>query len=238
MNCVSCNCEVTSNYCPDCGQPLKLKRINSHYLIHEVEHVLHFERGILYTIKELLINPGKNVKQYLSENRSRLVKPIIFIIITSLIYTVIINFFHVEDGYVKYSSDGNNTTTDSIFKWVQSHYGYANIMMGIFIAWWIKLFFRKHDYNVFEILILLCFVMGMAMLILALFGLVEGLTHLKALAVGGFISVVYITWALGQFYGGKFSAYLKAFGAYMLGILFLNLVFLTIGGLIDAFIRH
>jgi hypothetical protein len=74
-----------------------------------------------------------------------------------LIYTVLTHLFHVEDGYVKYqeSKDAALSTISNIVKWVQGHYGYANIMMGIFIALWLKLFFRKYDYNFYEILIML-----------------------------------------------------------------------------------
>jgi hypothetical protein len=110
--------------------------------MHEIEHILHFERGILYTIRELTLNPGQNIRKYLSENRSRLVKPIIFIIITSLIYTILTHFFHVEDGYVKYhEAEGEvHSAVGNIVKWVQDHYGYSNIMMGVFIALWLKLF--------------------------------------------------------------------------------------------------
>jgi hypothetical protein len=100
INCVNCNNQITENYCSSCGHPAKLKRIDGHYIIHEIEHVLHFEKGILYTIRELLIRPGENVGHFISENRSRLVKPIIFIIVTSLIYTLIAHFFHIEDGYI------------------------------------------------------------------------------------------------------------------------------------------
>ena len=110
MNCKNCDTEVIQNYCPNCGQPAQLKRINGHYITHEIEHVLHFERGILYTIRELLTNPGENVRHYISENRSRLVKPIIFIIVTSLLYSISTQFFHIEDGYVKFEDDKESTT--------------------------------------------------------------------------------------------------------------------------------
>ncbi|WP_454881016.1 DUF3667 domain-containing protein [Sphingobacterium detergens] len=83
--CKNCETSIISNFCPNCGQPAVLKRIDAHYIAHEIEHVLHFERGILYTIRELVTTPGKNIRNYISENRSRLVKPIIFIIVTSLI---------------------------------------------------------------------------------------------------------------------------------------------------------
>lgn len=92
MDCVVCNSEINTKFCPDCGHPAQRKRIDRKYIIHEIEHVLHFERGILYTIQELILSPGDNIRKYLSENRSRLVKPIIFIIITSLIYTILNHF--------------------------------------------------------------------------------------------------------------------------------------------------
>jgi Na+/H+-translocating membrane pyrophosphatase len=113
MNCKNCNREVNSKFCPDCGHPTSLKRIDGHYVVHEIEHVLHFERGILFTIRELVTNPGQNIRNYLTENRSRLVKPIIFIIVTSIIYTLCNHFFHFEDGYVKYLDSKKSTTTET-----------------------------------------------------------------------------------------------------------------------------
>lgn len=131
--CKNCETEVSQNYCPNCGEPPKLKRIDGHYIMHEIEHVLHFERGILYTVKELLINPGQNIRNYISESRSRLVKPIIFIIITSLLYTLISHFFHIEDVYLNYEGLPDSTYV-RILQWMQGNYGYMNIIAGIFIA--------------------------------------------------------------------------------------------------------
>ena len=34
-NCKNCKNEVTSNYCSNCGKPVKLKRIDKHYISHE-----------------------------------------------------------------------------------------------------------------------------------------------------------------------------------------------------------
>jgi hypothetical protein len=237
MNCKNCNTEVNLNYCHNCGQPVILKRINGHYIIHEIEHVLHFEKGILYTIRELLIRPGENVRLFISESRSRLVKPIIFIIVTSLVYTLINHLFHIEDGYIMYSEEKKSSTA-SIFKWVQNHYGYSNIIMGIFIAFWAKIFFRKSEYNFYEILILLCYVMGMGMLIYSLFALLQGITHIDLMQIGAIIGIAYCSWAIGQFFDKKKpGSYLKAFTSYMLGSITFMLAAILLGYLIDLFIK-
>lgn len=238
MNCKNCDHSVNLNYCPNCGQAVNLKRISGKYIIHEIEHVLHFERGILFTIKELLINPGQNIKNYLTENRNRLVKPILFIIVTSLIYMVCANIFHFTDGYISYI-DNQKTTTGAIMKWVQLHLGYSNIIMGICIALWTKLFFKKHDYNLFEVLILLCFVMGMGMLIYSIFGIIQGLTHANIVQYGGIVGLIYTTWAVGNFYDKrKIAAYVKSFFAYILGMLTFSVLMILTGAVIDVIIKH
>ena len=238
INCGNCNNQISENYCSNCGQPANLKRIDGHYIIHEIEHVLHFEKGILYTIRELLTRPGENVRRFISENRVRLVKPILFIIVTSLIYTLVNHFFHIEDGYVKFD-ETKQSATGLIFKWIQEHYGYSNILMGVFIAFWTKIFFKKYDYNFYEILILLCFTMGMAMLIFSVFAIFQGLTHIDLMQVAGFIGIAYCTWAIGQFFDKKIAVnYIKAFASYMLGMIFFTVSALLIGTIIDLIIRH
>ncbi len=238
MNCKNCNTELSQNYCPNCGAPAKLKRIDRHYIQHEIEHLLHFEKGFLYTIKELTTRPGQSIRAFISDNRTKLVKPIVFIIVSSLIYTIIVHSFHIEDGYVKYGNTETNSTI-LIFKWIQEHYGYSNIIMGFFIALWIKVFFRKYQYNFFEILILLCYVMGVGMLIFALFATVEGISNIQLMQISGIISFIYSAWAIGQFFDkNKWINYLKSFFAYLLGFMTFSFAALILGAAIDMIIKH
>jgi hypothetical protein len=240
--CNNCNREISGKYCSNCGQPARLKRIDSHYIIHEITHVLHFEKGVFFTIRELLFRPGKNIREFISINRSRLVKPVIFIIISSLIYSLLNHFFHIEDGYINFSDssltaeEAEKSTSGKILHWIQSHYGYANIIMGVFISVWLKLFFRKHQYNIFELLILLCFVLGIGMLIISLFTLFQGLTGIQVMQGAGVLLILYCSWAIGQFFGqDKFGSYFKAFAAYILGMLTFTFAALLTGLLFDLF---
>lgn len=158
-----------------------------------------------------------------------------------MIYTILNHLFHVEDGYVKYHEANGETPSAvcSIVKWVQEHYGYANIMMGVFIALWLKLFFRKFDFNFYEILIMLCFVIGMGMLIFSVFVIVQGVTHLNLMPIAGVIGVAYCVWAIGQFYDKKkIASYIKSLIAYILRMITFWIFPVLIGTIIDLLNKH
>lgn len=231
--CIKCKNRVTENYCSNCGNPKELKRIDRNYIFSEIGSVLNFDKGILYTIKELLIRPGVTIRRFILEDRNRIVKPITFIIVSSLIYTFLREFLHFEDDYI-YVNNSDSSTSTNIFKWIQNNYGYGNLLMGIFIALWTKILFKKYEYNFYEILILLFFVMGIGMLFLAFFGIIEGLTKLKVLQFGGMAFVIYATWGIGQFFDRKkWTNYLKALLAYFLGFSTFTIIILIFGKLID-----
>jgi hypothetical protein len=239
-NCKNCNEPTDGKFCSNCGHPMQLKRIDGHYILHEIEHIVHFERGILYTIKELLIHPGETVREFITDNRNRLVKPIIFVIITSLIYTLVIHFFDDKNEFIKVSVTGKSDGKSSIlilFKWVQQHYGYFNLILGLFVAFWAKVFFRKYPYNYFEIVILLCFVQGIFMLILTVDAIFVNVTHF--IRLGSFAGFGYIIWAIGDFFDKKkLINYAKALASYTLGMLTFILLIVLIGGLIDLIIKQ
>lgn len=226
--CKNCNTELNGKFCSNCGQKAKLEKINGHYIKHEIEHVLHLEKGFFYTIKELVIRPGKSVREYLTENRSRLVKPIIFIIVTSLIYSLVKHYFHMEKLY------SESTTAGVIINWFSKYSGYGSIVIGGFIALFIKLFFRKHNYNFYEILILICYVSGASVLIGIPITLIEGLAHLDLALIGAILSMIYVTFAIADFFDRRKPLnYVKSFFAYILGIIICLYVAYFIGTIID-----
>ncbi len=218
--CSNCESTFSDNYCGHCGQAAKLNRINGKYILHELVHVLHLEKGIFFTIKELIIRPGASVKTFITQDRNRLVKPVIFIILTSLFYTIVSHWSIHEEHTYSPAEKSIIASVSFIFDWIQHHYGYANIMLGILIALWLKLFFRKHGYNFFEILILLCYVLGIGMLVLAVSAVIEGITGLHLVGIGIVLGFLYSSWAIGQFFNKtKIGAYFIALGAYALGMI-------------------
>jgi hypothetical protein len=81
--------------------------------------------------------------------------------------------------------------------------------------------------------------MGVGMLIFSVFGIIQGLTHIKLMQIGGVVGFVYTTWAIGQFFGkGKIVNYVKAFFAYFLGMITFTLTAILLGALIDLLLKH
>lgn len=231
--CEQCQSELTGRFCSFCGSAQTLKRIDGTFILSEILSVLNFDKGILYTIRELLTRPGQNIRDFMHKDRNRLVKPIFFIIICSLVYTAAQQYLHFEDKYISVTGFGESATA-AIFEWIQKNYGYGNILMAIFIALWIKVFFKKYDYNFFEILTLLCFVIGMGMLIYTVFGVTERLSKLKVLHLGGLLGFVYVSWAIGQFFDERKKLnFLKGFLSYFLGMMSFTFVAILIGIAID-----
>ena len=235
-NCKSCNNTINEKYCAHCGTPARLKRIDSHYISHEVQHLLHFEKGVFYTVKELLVRPGESIRAFIAENRDKHMKPVAFLILTSVLYTLIAHALHIEP---KDQLSFGKSSIGNIMHWIDTHYGYANIMMGIFIALWMKLFFRKSGYNLFEIIVLLCFVMGEGMLLLSLAILLAKLSgSALVFQLISLVIFIYPTFAIGQFYGKtKAASYVKAFLAYLLGTLSFYAVVIMIGLLYDITVK-
>ena len=108
-----------------------LERIDGKYIWTEIRRVLNIDKGILYTIKELFLRPGNAIQEFLLYDRMRLVKPIIFVIFSSLIFIVAQKVFGFNTGAAPKNLDDAGVT--KMFEWVGANFGIANIYLGFFI---------------------------------------------------------------------------------------------------------
>lgn len=137
-----------------------------------------------------------------------------------------------QEGFEKF-------TVAKILNWLQANYGYMNILTGAFIAIWLKILFKKYGYNFFELLIMLCFVLGISMLIFAFFAIIEGILHFKLLNIAGMIGMIYLVWATGDFFERKKPInYIKALVSYLLGMITFFILIFAVGITIDILIKH
>lgn len=95
---------------------------------------------------------------------------------------------------------------------------------------------KKSSYNIFEILILVLFTIGIGNLIFTFFGIVESIIGFIGNNVSYFFALSYSTWAIGNFFNkNKFMSYFKGFLAYLFGTTMGSFLIILVGLVIDAF---
>lgn len=205
------------------GKPnSRLKRIDKNYLINEFRSILNLEKGFLLTVRNLVVKPGVSIREFLFEDRKKYVKPILFLILTSVIFSILIGSLNIQFSLFNIDNISllkGKLRSKEIGEWSQNNLGYSQLIMGVFVGFWIKLLYRKSNYNLYEILVLLSFVLGEAFVILGVFIFLAVIFKSTILGIAGvIIYLVYIIWAIGQFFGeNQIKNYLKSLISYLLG---------------------
>ena len=232
--CYRCEATLTDEFCAKCGHPAEQPRLTGAYLASELASSFNLERGFFYTIREMILRPGVATRGFVLNDRTRLVKPIIFVIVCSFIYTFGQQLFGFEDGYIVYG-DSEPTTTLAIFTWISNNYGYANTGLALFTAVWVRLCFSRYGHTIFEILVMLCYVIGMIMLFMTVIGIVQVTTGLPIFQLGAIGTFVYAPWAIAQFFDkSRIWNYPIAFLCNIAGLLSAVFFVLLLGNTIDA----
>jgi hypothetical protein len=101
--CANCSRAITGTeqkFCPACGQPTPARRIDWHFLGHELEHsVLHMDRGLFYSLKQLLLRPGHFMRDYIEGRRGNQAKPLLLLMIMSAV-VVLLSRYLAGEGVV------------------------------------------------------------------------------------------------------------------------------------------
>lgn len=204
--CKNCGTSADGKYCHQCGQSTAAGRINFHYIIHEIQHsIFHVDKGILYTIKELLVRPGSTIRGYLEGKRVGLFKPFGFIVILSTVYGLIAHFFEVypEDSISHIYSDGEEyqAYTQLLNEWVYSHYSLVMLFFTPFFAFGSYTVFIKYKYNYMEHLVLCSYIVGIQVFINTLayflFYFTQSVWVVTAVAI---MIYIYHVWVYVQFF--------------------------------------
>ncbi|MBA6156083.1 DUF3667 domain-containing protein [Tenacibaculum sp. S7007] len=113
-NCLNCGYPFNQqeNFCPECGQKNKGKKITLKSFISEVfAGFISWDAKFWKTLIPLLIDPGKVSKDYIEGKRNRYVNPFRFYITTSIVFFLILG---ATESYDKFNDLRKGTNKSSI----------------------------------------------------------------------------------------------------------------------------
>ncbi|MGB5238243.1 MAG: DUF3667 domain-containing protein [Flavobacteriaceae bacterium] len=87
MRCKNCGKETTSTYCAHCGQRSSVHQITFKETFHDLaDNLFSISAPLPKTLRYLVSNPGRLLREYLQGKRKSYYKPISFFILTTVFY--------------------------------------------------------------------------------------------------------------------------------------------------------
>ena len=171
--CKNCGHRFEGKFCSNCGQTVDTKRIDFHYLKHQIPHsFFHIDTGLLYTSKQLFLRPGHAIREYLEGKRVNHIKPLSFILILAGFYVLLCHWLHINLFHLSIESARDGIETEkaiNIDEWFLTHYGWVTLATIPLYTIGTAMCFYKQGYNFVEYLVLNTFKAGQRLLIQILF---------------------------------------------------------------------
>jgi len=150
--CKNCHQVFKGHYCNNCGQTAETHKINVHFLWHDIQHgLLHFDKGILYSLKQLFTRPGHSVREFIEGKRVRHFKPLSLVVVLATLYGFLIHYFHIS--YFKGESS-EYLNYENLNEWVPSHFSWVTIATIPLYTIGTYAVFRNQGYNFIEFFVL------------------------------------------------------------------------------------
>jgi hypothetical protein len=215
--CKNCDHNFEGNFCYNCGQTAHTHEIDFKSIVHEIQHsIFHFDKGILYTTKELFSRPGDSIRAYIEGKRVKHFKPFAYVLFLSAAYYLLAKLAHKSTFLHSFSSGMLEALTDkrndqslslvvSTLQYIQNNYAYSTLLMLPIVSLASYLAFLEARYNYFQHLVLNAFIAGqrtvayMFFLLFSYFvpeGRADYLLQIIVVAVGVFLTF----WPYFQFF--------------------------------------
>lgn len=245
--CLNCANPVTENFCGSCGQK-KYKRIDKKYIWDELQYtVFHTNKGLLYSVKNILKNPGKTAKEFIEGNRVNHYKPILLVFVLSGLATfisfTILNLQETMSAFFS-TQDTNSKLMSKAMSLITSYNSLLMLLLVPIFAFITKIAFRKWGNNYYEHVVMNAYILSFYTLIgiIAVYPIAFFFRHSPTVfyninLLSLLIIPVILLWFFKEFYNEKplKSIIIKVIGVLGLTVLGYIILFiltgLVVGGL-------
>ena len=169
---LDCGTARTGKFCAHCGQPANTHRITlNHLLFHDLPHsIWHVDKGLVYTLYQMLTRPGLTIRGYLAGQRTRQFRPVSYLLLLVGLSALVMSAFQVDLQQAMLSSQSTGAGSPSVGLMTVVLERYLSVTMkhpslmqlvlmplNALVAWWLL---RRAGYNYAEILLANCFIGG------------------------------------------------------------------------------
>ncbi|MBN1821317.1 MAG: DUF3667 domain-containing protein [Prolixibacteraceae bacterium] len=245
--CKNCGSSQVENYCSHCGQKVYKKRFTIKSFFAVLFDALNLEKGILYTLKMLFVNPGKVIHDYLSGSTKRYVNPLNYLLIIAGINAFLVLYLNILDNSVEMSNNLLNyqgtenyqETMELQQRFIEVIKKYVNFMPLLMIPfaslvskWYYysgKLYYGEH-------LIIMTYLFGQSLIIGSFLSL-SVLIFPDFIKIFPFVNIsitlIYFVYALKRIYKRSVvsaifgSIFIYVFGLILFMVVLMILIFLT-----------
>ncbi|GAB2497976.1 DUF3667 domain-containing protein [Algoriphagus taiwanensis] len=210
MNCKNCGNLVEENFCGNCGQSIKISRINFSGFINDLsDSVFQVNRGLFFTIWELIVRPGIAIKNFLQGKRKPYFKPFAFLLTTSTFYFLLAEFTDQStwldsfySGWISGASDLNQeSNAEKVLSWFVYNFRISTLFLLPVYSFACFLSFRKFGFNFLEFIVINCYVSGQQALIYGICTLGEALFQNQLFESSSFfLSTGYAFWVFWKLF--------------------------------------
>ncbi|GHF84660.1 DUF3667 domain-containing protein [Thalassotalea marina] len=244
-SCKNCDEPLTTPFCGHCGQP-KAVRITFKELMRTIQMgLLEFRSPFLHTFKMLTIAPGKVCRDYVEGKRERYFNPIKYALWVVTV-TVFISAF-TNNSLSDFQAFGEISSTKSeddkqfsatLRNLIDSSQFFIVFFYAAVFALVLRIFFRKQDFNIFELYILAILPSAHITWVTAILVGLGWYNTPSGIAVTTLIGFVFCIYAYTTFFDGKWLPNLvRSLVSYILAMLLFVFSFgLSIG--IAAGVKH
>ena len=168
-NCPHCNHPASGTYCSNCGEKLTVEDLSiSLVLAGFFKSIFNFDKGILFVLKSMLLDPKTFCVSYLNGKRRKGLNPITFLFVSITIILILDYLFNFSDPAVTVELNVEEGDKMAVLKkFVKDNIKYILLFMVLPLAYSAKLIFKKYNYA--EHIVISSYILGFTLLISPLF---------------------------------------------------------------------
>ena len=237
ITCKNCDQNYSGHFCNNCGQPADTHKLNLHFILHDIQHAFfHFDKGVLFTAKELFTRPGNSIREFIEGKRVKHFKPISLVIILATLYGVLRHLFHFSVLDKKAVSEIQGVEYESLNEWISHHYYWIILLSIPMFSLASYLVFRKQGYNFIEHFVLNAYMASQRLILrIAIFPITKYYTESSYnklfVDILMLMDIVLIFWTYITFFNNlsKIKAFIYSIFSYLLFlVIFFILLLLSI----------